>query len=306
VRAVCCSGGGIRAAAYVLGGLQRLGRPENGQPSWYAEADFVTAVSGGSYMASSFAMLNHDLTGDLPPYAPGSPEEHRLRAHTRYLVEDPRVAAIGIVSILYGLLLNLVPLLAMLYVVAKLLGWGLHAWHVLEPTQSNEAWKLGHVGSMIVVVLALVVVGVVLFSIERLHDVYHSPRDGLTRFLDAWTLRVLGLAAWAAALLLGVPLLLRAASTTSIHPGGLPFGDQATGFAATSLAIVGLVKGRRPPSRPSAASRVSPQKDCAPWPPGPARRWASDCSSSPCSRGRRVLPTTASAGRRACTPSSRW
>src|SRR4051794_35425772 len=112
VRAVCCSGGGIRAAAYALGGLQRLGHAEPGKPSWYSEVDFMTAVSGGSYMASSFAMLNHDLTGDLPPYAPGSPEERRLRAHTRYLVEDPRVAAIGIVSILYGLLLNLVPLLA--------------------------------------------------------------------------------------------------------------------------------------------------------------------------------------------------
>ncbi|MDQ1625904.1 MAG: hypothetical protein QOJ49_1402 [Actinomycetota bacterium] len=244
VRAVCCSGGGIRAAAYVLGGLQRLGRPENGKPSWYSEADFVTAVSGGSYMASSFAMLNHDLTGDLPPYAAGSPEEHRLRAHTRYLVEDPRVAAVGIVSILYGLLLNLLPLLASLYVLAKLLGWSLHAWHVLTPTPSDpQTWKLGHVGAMIVVVVGLVVLGVVLFSIERLHDVYQSPKDGLTRFLDAWTIRVLALAAWAAALLLGVPLVLRAASTTSINPGGLPFGDQATGFVATSLAIVGLVKG---------------------------------------------------------------
>ncbi len=249
VRAVCCSGGGIRSAAYSLGGLQRLSRPEADKPSWYADADFVTAVSGGSYIASSFAMLNHDLTsddatGDLPPYAPGSPEERRLRAHTRYLIEDSRVAAVGIISILYGLLLNLVPMLAILYVVGKLLGWALHAWGLLTPSREDpELWELGHVGVVVATVVVILIVGITLFSIERLHDVYRPPRDSLTRFLDAWTLRVFALAVVVAALLLGVPLLLRAVSTTTIDPGAVPFGEQAAGFVATSLAIVGLVKG---------------------------------------------------------------
>ena len=261
VRAVCCSGGGIRAAAYTLGGLQRLGRPEPGKPSWYSEVDFVTAVSGGSYMASSFAMLDHDLAGDLPPYAPGSPEEQRLRAHTRYLVEDPRTAAIGIVSILYGLLLNLVPLLAILYVVGKLLGWLLHAWGVLTPSREDpQQWELGHVGTVTVTVVALVVLGVLLFTVERLHDVYRPPRDALTRLFDAWTLRVLVLAAWVAALFLGVPLLLRAASSTTVDPGGLPLGEQATGFVATSLAIVGLVKASLGRFTAKLATTTEPKK----------------------------------------------
>ena len=244
VRAVCCSGGGIRSAAYSLGGLQRLGRAEPGKKSWYAETDFVTAVSGGSYIASSFALLASDRTGGPPPYAPGSPEEQRLRAHTRYLVEDPRTAAIGIVSILYGLLLNLVPLLAILYVVGKLLGWGLHHGGLLTPSAEDpQLWEVGHTGAVAVTLVAVVFLGVALFTAQRLHDIYRPPNAALTRFLDAWTLRVLALAAVLAGLLLAVPLLLRAASATTIDPGVLPFGQQATGFVATSIAIVGLVKG---------------------------------------------------------------
>lgn len=261
VRAVCCSGGGIRAAAYVLGGLQRLGRAEDGKPSWYSEVDFVTAVSGGSYMASSFAILNQDIHGDLPPYAPGSPEERRLRAHTRYLIEDPRIAALGVVTILYGLLLNLIPLLAILYIVGKLLGWGLHHGGFLAlSTGDHPEWRLGHAGPSTLAVVLVILLGVGLFGIERLHDVYRAPNDSLSQFLDAWTLRVLALAAWVAVLLLGVPLLLQAASTTSISPRGLPFGQQASGFVATSLAIVGLVKGSLGRFRAKLATSTGPSK----------------------------------------------
>ena len=102
VRAICCSGGRIRAAAFALGGMQALGRREPGGRSWYEDVDLVTAVSGGSYMAGSFAIVDHELRpeqrAEALPYAPGSPEDNRLRAHTRYLVEDPRVAAIGILN----------------------------------------------------------------------------------------------------------------------------------------------------------------------------------------------------------------
>lgn len=248
VRAVCCSGGGIRSAAYSLGGLQRLGRSEPGETSWYDEVDVLTAVSGGSYIAASFAMVQHDRavagTASPPPYAPGSPEERRLRAHTRYLIEDPRVAALGIVNILYGLLLNLVPLLSVLYVLGTLLGWGLHGTDLLTPSvQDPDKWELGNVGVAAVVVVGVFLLGVAIYTAERLHDVYYRPKDHLTRFLDAWTLRVLALSGFLAVVLLGVPLVLRAASSTVIDPGGLPFGQQAAGFVATSLAIVGLVKG---------------------------------------------------------------
>src|SRR5215218_5762017 len=122
LRAVSCSGGGIRSAAFSLGGIQGLQRRKDGEDSWYDGVDLVTAVSGGSYLAGSLAMANHGLTDEerraVPPYGIGSPEDNRLRNHTRYLVEDPKVAALGVLSILYGLLLNLLPILAAGYVLA--------------------------------------------------------------------------------------------------------------------------------------------------------------------------------------------
>ena len=47
---ICCSGGGIRSAAYCLGALQVL-REEK----VLADTEYVSAVSGGSYIASAFA-----------------------------------------------------------------------------------------------------------------------------------------------------------------------------------------------------------------------------------------------------------
>src|ERR1700736_2329880 len=51
---ICCSGGGVRSAAYNLGALQVL--REEGV---LAEATFVAAVSGGSYIASAYATVAH-------------------------------------------------------------------------------------------------------------------------------------------------------------------------------------------------------------------------------------------------------
>src|SRR5690606_22692022 len=74
---VCCSGGGIRAASFCLGGLQAL-------KSHYGRADAVVGVSGGGYMAAAHHVLrwcsSNEEEGewaDLDPraYAPDSPEE---------------------------------------------------------------------------------------------------------------------------------------------------------------------------------------------------------------------------------------
>ena len=61
--AICCSGGGIRSAAYCLGALQSL--QESGL---LAKAEWTLGVSGGSYIAASRALVAHDL-----PAAPEQP-----------------------------------------------------------------------------------------------------------------------------------------------------------------------------------------------------------------------------------------
>ena len=54
--AVCCSGGGIRSAAYCLGALQSL---EAG--GLLAKVKWILGVSGGSYIAASRALVASNL-----------------------------------------------------------------------------------------------------------------------------------------------------------------------------------------------------------------------------------------------------
>jgi hypothetical protein len=86
--AICCSGGGIRSAAYCLGALQSLEKC-----GLLAKVKWILGVSGGSYIAASRALVAHNLpAGDeRPAYAPGTPEELNLRDNTRYIAPDGRL-----------------------------------------------------------------------------------------------------------------------------------------------------------------------------------------------------------------------
>jgi hypothetical protein len=105
---ICVSGGGIRAASFGLGALQAL-QDEAGLLRGENAADYLSAVSGGSYVAGAYALVNcsdrfrpadsPDGTqgiapgigsngGSLAPLAPGSPEAEHLRRHCRYMIED--------------------------------------------------------------------------------------------------------------------------------------------------------------------------------------------------------------------------
>ena len=67
--AICCSGGGIRSAAYCLGALQSLD-----QARLLAKVKWILGVSGGSYIATSRALVAHNLPAGTQPraYAPGT------------------------------------------------------------------------------------------------------------------------------------------------------------------------------------------------------------------------------------------
>lgn len=98
---ICVSGGGLRAASFGLGVLQAL-QHRRGLLRGERAADFLSAVSGGSYIAGAYTLVNCSdrLTaaggqagaligdGDLPPFAPSSPEAAHLRRHCRYMIED--------------------------------------------------------------------------------------------------------------------------------------------------------------------------------------------------------------------------
>ena len=128
--AIGASGGGIRAAAFVLGGHQAV--QDTAEPLHVVEAEHephVFAVSGGSYVAAALALrrsFRPDGSRRTTPsswrtaYATGSPELERLRRHTRYLFEPTWRTRDGLVSLVMGAAVNLLILGLLLRILAWL------------------------------------------------------------------------------------------------------------------------------------------------------------------------------------------
>lgn len=117
---IALSGGGIRAACLGLGVLQAADRS-----GLLAGARYVSAVSGGSYTATAFlaARALPDPPAERAPlWAQGSLEEQHLRRRLRYLGEDWSDILIAVVQYVIGLVLNLLPFLATLYLLFATLG----------------------------------------------------------------------------------------------------------------------------------------------------------------------------------------
>ena len=143
---VCCSGGGIRSAAFNLGALQQL--QANGR---LGRARYLAAVSGGSYIAAAFAMVakrtpvekkraepadgeaeeknkkdsdDSDpelVTPDMPPFYRGSPEEQYLRNRSTYLAPGGLGVPRLVMRVALGLLINLALITSVLILAATAL-----------------------------------------------------------------------------------------------------------------------------------------------------------------------------------------
>ncbi|MCU1427820.1 MAG: hypothetical protein JWL83_1820, partial [Actinomycetia bacterium] len=121
---VCCSGGGIRSAAFSLGSLQELS--DVGE---LARARYLAGVSGGSYIASAFALAARYSDpetikdGKPGPYAPGSPEEQYVRNRCSYLAVGLGGKARLVAEVFVGVLANIALLTAFLWSIGRPLGW---------------------------------------------------------------------------------------------------------------------------------------------------------------------------------------
>lgn len=114
------SGGGIRAAAFALGGIHAM--QDNASALGIREGTPeppLFAVSGGSYIGAALALVRRFTYGggkELPDpaigwadsYRPGSVELERLRRHTRYLFEPVTRWRDGLVALVLGATLNVV------------------------------------------------------------------------------------------------------------------------------------------------------------------------------------------------------
>jgi hypothetical protein len=119
---VCCSGGGIRSAAYSLGGLQKLRAESFGAH----KDDLVIGVSGGAYIAAAITLAGTKLSREesgKKPFDLGSREEERLRNNTRYLAPDGKTITVGLLSLLHGSFVISLIFIAPVFVAAHALGW---------------------------------------------------------------------------------------------------------------------------------------------------------------------------------------
>lgn len=275
---VACSGGGIRSAAYNLGALQELRRagllkaPEEGG------AAYLAAVSGGSYMAVAHTVTagltdDHSLfTEELPPWAPGSPEEAHLRANSTYLAPGLTGKTWFATHVLYGLVCNLVPLAIALWIVATVIGWfyaaGLQpgiAEGTLTVDAARVAWVLVPVGA-----------GVLALVGRRVLDRVHVPPGALMAWLKAWCPRLILIGLAAGIVVFALPGLLVAAvagaarlrnwlAGTEISMGTLIAAGEVTGTLAVVTAVYRATRGLGQTLLPLVARLIAPLLIVAPF-----------------------------------------
>ncbi len=169
---IACSGGGIRSASFCLGALQSLM-----SSGIYHRASAVVGVSGGGYLAAAFHMVGRGLPADAPPpFAQGTPELALLRRSTRYLLPRGVEVFRGLMSVLYGVVVNIVNIAVALWVLAWVLGWYLDEYDVLRDDGDRlvldpETWWTA-------VALAPWAVAVLLFVlVEKVGDRFVSMAD---------------------------------------------------------------------------------------------------------------------------------
>jgi hypothetical protein len=225
---ICCSGGGIRSAAYNLGALQAM--QEAGA---FHRARYMTAVSGGSYIAASHAIVagySGNLLPEVPVYAPGSPEEQYLRNHSSYLAPTLRGKMNLGISILAGIAVTSGFIALFLYAAARPLGW-LYTVRWLQPGLVGAArpqvviatWMRWAAGGPALA-----------GAIMALINLLTRPPEAVRLFLAAWSRRLFWLATAAFVFLIGLPLavkLVRAELPGFLHAAA-PFAARATGTGA--------------------------------------------------------------------------
>lgn len=139
---IAFSGGGIRSAAMCMGVLQALDSlTPQGDANVIDHLDYISAVSGGNYIATSLAVC--ELQGGTFPFESGhdgaeSPETQHIRDYSNYLVPDgARDYAINFIQVIADLLVNAMMLLPPLFFLSFLFTAGCFVFFVHWPLPKN-------------------------------------------------------------------------------------------------------------------------------------------------------------------------
>jgi hypothetical protein len=138
---ICLSGGGVRAATYSLGVLQELDAE-----GLYDEARWLSAVSGGSYMAGAWAIARQTPSDSSAqpeprPWAKDSPEIGHMRRHLNYLFAREGGTGGALATVLVGLAINLLTFFTMLWLLSRPLGWLIGSRLIAGDNGSGQAFS---------------------------------------------------------------------------------------------------------------------------------------------------------------------
>jgi hypothetical protein len=238
---ICCSGGGIRSAAFSLGALQVLQERDE-----LERASYLAAVSGGSYIATAISLLrktgpddsDRSLFNQRKPFAPGSPEEQYLRNRCSYLAPTAGDKIFLGLRLVLGLLLNLVfvslPLIGIALVLSGL---------VYAPAFGHLAGDCNATGATGCAadlpdwtwISTVAVLGLGLaFGLATL--LFRWRKLAWGQFFTAWATRLLIIAAALALLLVALPYLVQ--WVREDHLGGTGDKGVGFGFGAGTLALL--------------------------------------------------------------------
>lgn len=256
---ICCSGGGIRSAAFNLGALQVLQNQGILQSSKY-----ISAVSGGSYIAAAFCMVaktwdpekhrcpptagddaddsDPDLVTDkAPPFSTGSPDEQYLRNHLGYLAPDGLARVYLALRMLAGMLVNVVIVGLPVFLVGVLGGWAVDV-HYGGLGDEFELPKGAWIPVVVVAGLSL--------AVALLGVLMRLKRDWQRQLLETWQVRLFLVASAGAVALIGVPWLARNAfkvgdAADAVKPGSAAVGSMAALALAAYTQVRGHVKDQQ-------------------------------------------------------------
>ncbi len=252
----CVSGGGIRSATFALGALDAL-RAE------LSDARYLVSVSGGGYAAGAMQLALQPAFPDRlrPPdrgaasiaepadvFGSGSSELDHTRRHGRYLADGGRQWMVAIVTILRGVIVNLLLLGLLIVLVGRLVA---HAYASFPndplstgtwPPPEGVSWAAGALAGLTVL---LWVVGVL--TEPGLTAVRRVLRIGMfTALAGSVLVAVVGI---------GLPLLswlCRTPSSTSTLVVSSQTTSVVGGWIATMVAL-----GSRPSTRATVAGGLS-------------------------------------------------
>ncbi len=213
---VCCSGGGIRSAAFNLGALQALQ-----ERTVLQETKYLAAVSGGSYIAAGLCMVakrgqgtDHDhshidvVNEENPPFYRGSPEEQYLRNRCSYLAPDGMSKLFLAYRVLLGLVFNLFFLGLALFAIGVLLASLVYAplYDLVDDCKNTRACDFAaDVPDAFLWLLAGLGAAIVLNGLGLL--LLRPKSQFLRRGLETWATRLIVFAGGVAVVLVGIPLI---------------------------------------------------------------------------------------------------